>query len=313
MTFSFAARASRNLGFGASLVLVAALAIAPSGALAQAQPANPAANPAAVAGQAPKVDPNAVVATVNGDTITEADLSFAAEDLAADLAKVPPQERKAFVTTVLIDMKMMAQAAQKAGLDQSDTYKRRLAYLKDRALRRAYFAEKIAGDVSPEKVKAAYDKLVADFKPQDQVQVRHILVKTEEEAKKIRAEIEKGKPFEVAAMENSLDGTAKNGGELGFITHGQTVKPFEDAAFSLEVGKVSQPVKSQFGWHLIKVEKKDKTAAPAFDKVAAQLQQQVMVEAFSKSIDTLKSDAKVSFTDPNMAAAVAAEEKKGVK
>lgn len=311
MKWTFAPRGKRTLELGASLALVAAIAFAPNAAMAQTQPANPASGTAAQ--QAPQVDPNAVVATVNGDTITEGDLSFAAEDLASDLAKVPPQERKAFVTTVLIDMKMMAQAAKKAGLDQSETYKKRLEYLKDRALRRAYFAEKIANEVNDAKVKAAYDKLVADFKPQDQVKVRHILVKTEEEAKKIRAEIEKGKPFEVAAMENSLDGTAKNGGELGFIVHGQTVKPFEDAAFSLELGKVSEPVQSQFGWHLIRVDEKGKTKPPAFEKVAQQLQQQVVVDAFSAAIDQLKADAKVSFTDPKMAEAVAAEEKKGVK
>lgn len=297
-------------------LLAAGLGLTVSGAIAQEQPATgAAAAPAATAAAKPApIDPKAVVATVGGQPIVEADLQFAAEDLSQELANVPPAERKAFLTTVLIDMKMMAEAARKEGLQDTDAYKMRLNYLQDRALRRAYFTDKIAGKVTKEAIKAAYDNLVAKYKPQPEVQVRHILVATEDAANKIRKEIEGGKPFQVAAMENSLDkGTATKGGELGFIVHGQTVKPFEDAAFSLPVGQLSKPIKTQFGWHLIEVEKKGTTTPPPFDKVEAQLQQKVMVETFDKQIKALKADTTVSFTDPNMAAAVAAEEKKGVE
>ena len=89
-------------------------------------------------------NPDTVVATVGGDPITEADISFAAEDLQQELAQMPPEDRKAFLLTVLIDMKVMATAARNEQMDQSDVFKRRLKYLEERALRRAYFSEQVA-------------------------------------------------------------------------------------------------------------------------------------------------------------------------
>ncbi len=91
-----------------------------------------------------------------------------------------------------------------------------------------------------------------------QVKASHLLVKTEDEAKKLREEILAGKPFEDAAAEVSLCPSGANGGDLGYFGKGQMVKEFEDAAFSMEIGEISNPIKTQFGWHLIKLtDKKD--------------------------------------------------------
>ena len=112
--------------------------------------------------------PDTVVATVGGETITEADIAFAAEDLQQELQQMPPEQRKAFLLTVLIDMKVMATAARQAKMDETDLFKRRLSYLEERALRRAYFADVIAGSVTEESVQAAYDAFVAGFQPQEE-------------------------------------------------------------------------------------------------------------------------------------------------
>jgi peptidyl-prolyl cis-trans isomerase C len=312
MTDRTAKRAAMPFGrIAAALAVGTALALAPLAVLAQ-DAAQPATDPAAAAPATPAApaqpDPNAVVANVGNETITEADLGFAAEDLAQELQQVPPDQQRAFLVTVLIDMKVMAQAAKQQGMDQTDIFKRRLAYLEERALRRAYFAEKVAAAVTPDAVKAAYDKFVAGFTPEDEVHAEHILVNSEDDAKAIKAQLDKGANFEELAKEKSTDPSAKqNGGDLGFFSKGQMVKPFEDKAFSMEVGQVSDPVQSQFGWHIIKVVDKRKSSPPSLEQVQQQIGQQLMFKSFDDEIAKLKSGLTIDIPDANLAAAVKAQ------
>ncbi|MDB5540033.1 MAG: hypothetical protein JWQ89_1760 [Devosia sp.] len=291
-----------------TLLLGTALGLAPITAQAQdaATPAAPAeAAPAPAAAAAPAVSPDTVVATVGDQTITEADLSFAAEDLQQELQQVPPEERRPFLVTVLIDMKVMAKAAKDAGMADSDMFKRRLQYLEERSLRREYFSVKIATGVTEDTIKAAYDAYVKDFKPVEEVHARHILVATEEEAKAVKAELDAGKPFEVLAMEKTTDPSGKtNGGDLGFFSKGMMVPEFEAVAFTLEPGKISDPVKSQFGWHIIKVEEKRMSSPPPMAQMAQQLGQQVMFKAFDDSVAQLKQGLKIDIPDAVLAAGV---------
>ena len=263
------------------------------------------ARPAAGDGQ--DVAPDAVVANVGDQTITEADLAFAAEDLQQELKQVPAEQRRAFLVTVLIDMKVMAKAAKEAGMDQTDEFKRRLQYLEERSLRRAYFADKIAAGVTEATIKTAYDKYVAAFKPEEQVHARHILVATEDEAKAVKADLDAGKPFEVEAMDKTTDPSGKqNGGDLGVFGHGQMVPEFEAVAFALQPGQVSDPVKSQFGWHIIKLEEKTMSAPQPIEQMAQQLGQQAMFEAYDAVVASFKTSMPVVIPD----AALAAEVKK---
>lgn len=296
---------SRLAKLSASLLVGAALFVASGQGFAQdAAPAAPAAEAAAPA----QVDPNAVVARVGDETITEADLAFAAEDMGQDLANVPPEERKAFLTTVLIDMKVMAIAAKADQMNQTDSFKRRLTYLEDRALRRAYFTEKVAATVTPEAVQAAYDEFTKTFTPQDEVHARHILVASKEEADAIKTELDGGASFEDIAKEKSIDpGSGANGGDLGFFGKGMMVPEFEAAALALEPGQVSEPVQSQFGWHIIKVEEKRKSAPPSLQQVGAQLQQQVLFKALDTEISRLKETTAVEIPDAALAEAVKKE------
>jgi peptidyl-prolyl cis-trans isomerase C len=165
---SFSKRLARTASVLA--LILAANAVAP----AFAQDAAPAAEaPAAEAAPAPT--PETVVATVAGEPITEADLSFAAEDLTQELSQMPPEQRKAFLLRVLIDMKVMAAAGRDAGMADTPLFQQRLKYLEDRALRRAYFADTIANAVTEEAVRADYDKLVAEFVPAEEIRASHIL------------------------------------------------------------------------------------------------------------------------------------------
>ena len=301
----FAPRSRTSLVRGVLPLALAAFLIAPSLPAVAQDAAAPAPDAAAAAQPAP----DAVVATVGGEAITEADLGFAAEDLGQELANIPPQDQRAFLVTVLIDMKVMAQAGRQAGLDQTDLFKQRQRYLEDRALRRAYFSDVIAATVTEETVRAAYDKYLTTFVSQEEIRARHILVATKEEAEAVKAELASGKPFEVIAMEKSLDpGGAQNGGDLGFFSRGMMVKPFEDAAFALtEPGQVSDPIESQFGWHIIKLEEKRQAVPPTFEQLAQQLQQQVLFEAFDEKVGGLKKSLTIEIPDAALAAAVQAQ------
>lgn len=281
-----------------ALLLGTALGFAPIAALAQDAAAPAAAAPA-------PVPPETVIATIGDQAITQADLDFAAEDLQQELQQVPPAERRAFLVTVLIDMKVMAKAAKADGMADTDLFKRRMQYLEERSLRRDYFTQKVAAAVTEDSIKAAYDQYVKDFKPVEEVHARHILVATEEEAKAVKAELDGGKPFEVLAMEKTTDPSGKqNGGDLGFFSKGMMVPEFEAVAFTLEPGKISDPVKSQFGWHIIKVEEKRMTSPAPIEQMQQQLGQQVMFKAFDESVAALKKDVKLDIPDAELAAAV---------
>lgn len=298
MSFDLAAKA---VGYARAALLPAALALSLGATPLLAQtPEQPATEQAAPS-------PDTVLATVGDAKITEADLALAAEELTAELQSVPANQRRAFLLTVMIDMKLMAGAARADGLDESDEFARRLAYLEDQALRRAFFNQIVETRVTDEAVEAAYDELVADFTPEPEVRARHILVDTEERANEIRAEIEGGRDFADAASEYGTDGTRATGGDLGYFSTGMMVPEFEQAAFALEVGELSQPVQSQFGWHLIQLEDRRLSEAPPLDQVRQQVAQRVLYESYEAAIDEAKAGVEIDIADEDLAAAVEAQ------
>lgn len=256
----------------------------------------------------PEIDPDAVVASVDGVTITEADLGYAAEDLAEDLASVPPQAQRAYLTSVLIDMKLMANAARADELQNSEEFQRRADYLIERALRRAYFVELAEQAVTDETIAAAYDTYLADNPPGDEVRARHILVESEEEALALVDELNGGKDFAELAQEKSTGPTGPNGGDLGYFTQGQMVPVFEDAAFSLEVGQISAPVQSQFGWHVIKLEDRRPETPPTLEQIEPQLRQQLLLEGFETTLAGLRDVADIQILDEGIAELMAPPE-----
>ena len=275
----------------AALALAALLA---PGIGAFAQDAAPAA--------APPADPAKVVATVGGEPITEGDLAVAQEDFAQELAQVPEGERRRAVLSVLIDIKMMAEAGEKDGLDKSAEFTQRLALLRDRALRNEYFRVHVDEAVTEEQLKARYDAEIAKITPEDEIRASHILVETEDEAKAIIAELDKGADFATLAKEKSKDpGSGQMGGDLGFFGKGRMVPEFEQAAVALDVGQYTKtPVKSQFGWHVIKLVEKRKQPLPTFEQAKEQVRQIVMRETFMNVVDKLRADTPVEYLDESL-------------
>lgn len=290
-------RLTRALSLAALLVAVPTLsALAQDGAIDTAVP------PAATA---PEIDPTSVVATVSGETITEADLAFAAEDMAQQLAQIPAPERRAVLLQLLIDVKVLATAAREDGLDQSEDFARRSKFLEDRALRRAYLNETIAGQVNEAAIRAEYDTFIADFEAEEEIRASHILVETEEEANTIKAELDAGGDFAALATENSIDpGSAQNGGELGgFFGRGMMVPPFEQAAFALaNPGDISEIVQSDFGYHIIRLEEKRESEPPTFEQLAPQIQQVLFERYYTQAIDERMATVELEIADPELKA-----------
>ena len=240
-----------------------------------------------------------VVATINGEPITETDLTLAMADLNDQFAQLPEDQRRVAALSAVIEIRLFAAEAEKAGLADGDEFARRMALLRQRALHSAYIDKEIAAKVTDEAVRARYDKQVAETPPANEVRARHIIVETEEEARAIIAELDAGGDFEAIAKEKSKDGAAAQGGDLGYFSAGRMVPEFEQAAFALDVGAYTkEPVKTQFGWHVIKVEDKRVQQPPAFEQVADQFRSILLREDYFARVTALREAAAVEIADP---------------
>jgi len=290
-TFALAGPALADDATAASTATTAAAATTDTSAAPAATDSSTAAAPASsptdiVAAPPAKSDPDAVVATVNGDPITQLDLAVAEPTLHDALAQVPADQQYTELLKAVIGIRLMAKAASDAGLDKTKENANLIKFTQDRTLRYLYLQDKMTA-ITDDAVKAAYDAEVAKFVPQDEIHVEHILVATEQDAKDIIGQLDKGASFEDLAKSKSSDSSAQGGGDLGWIGKGQTVQAFEDAAFALDIGKYTEtPVQSQFGWHVIKLLEKRKSAPPALadrqDDIRSQLQQQLYVDLTNK-------------------------------
>jgi len=277
------------------LALGAALPLMAGAALAQTPPASsPATSPATV----PAVDPSKVVARVNGIEITEGDLAIAAEDPALQMPNVPDEQKRELLTGYMIDLKLGAKAAEAAEVGSSADFARKLAYNRDKTLLDEYLDQAAKKAVTPEAARKLYDETVKGLPAEQEVRARHILVDSEEEAKKAVERVKGGEDFAKVAGELSKDpGSKTDGGDLGFFTKDRMVEPFAEAAFKLEPGQVSEPVKSQFGWHVIKVEEKRTKPAPSFEETKDQVEAYLGRKAQQDLIMSLRKDAKIERLD----------------
>lgn len=282
-------------------VLAASIALASvSGAVSFAQDAaKPADAAQAAAAPAEKEDPTKVLATVNGKDITVGEVDQAAGDLDPQFSRLPAEQRRLAALAALIDIKAMAGEAEKEKLDQSKEFKDRMEFLRERALHNEYFKDAVVDKISDDDVRARYDKEIAAMPPQVEVRARHILVKTKEEAEAIIKKLAGGAKFEDLAKESSTDGTASNGGDLGYFTEGQMVPEFEKAAFALKPGEYTkEPVQTQFGFHVIQLEDRRTKQPPAFEQVKDQIRSIIMRERYVETVKKLRDGMKIDYKDP---------------
>jgi peptidyl-prolyl cis-trans isomerase C len=249
------------------------------------------------AGLPVRAEDNPVLAKVNGTEIRQSDVSLAEEELGPSLAQMDPATKKDNVLAFLIDMKIVSKAAEDKKLENSEEFKKRLAFTRSRLLMDSLLASEGKAATTDEAMKKVYEEASKQITGEQEVHARHILVETEDEAKAIKAELDKGGDFAELAKKKSKDPGASDGGDLGFFTKEQMVPEFSTVAFALEPGKISDPVKSQFGWHIIKVEEKRSRKAPDFEQVKSQIETYVTRKAQADYVTKLREAAKVERMD----------------
>jgi peptidyl-prolyl cis-trans isomerase C len=237
--------------------------------------------------------PDPVVARVNGAEIHESDLAMTEEELGQNGQQIPAEAKREYLITVTADMMLLSKAAEDAKLGDSDEFKRRLANARTRLLMEQLLQAETKKAVTPEAMRKVYDDLAQKVSTEQEVRARHILVETEDEAKAVLAELKKGADFAALAKSKSKDPGSSEGGDLGYFTKDQMVPEFAEVAFKLEKGAISDPVKSQFGWHIIKVEDKRTRQIPEFDKMKDQIETFLARKAQSDLITKLRASAKI--------------------
>ncbi len=272
-------RSAHSLRMGLALAAVLS-AVQP---LAAQQPP-PAPAPAAAP---PAAD--TVVARVNGEAITLADLSAAARDLPEELRGAPPQMLYPLLLDQLIAGKAIIAAARRAGLDQDEAVRARIRRAEEQELQQAWLTAEIASRIPDDAIRARYDQQIANRQAEEEVHARHILVPTESEAREALAEIRGGADFSAVAQRRSTGPGTREGGDLGFFKRGDMVPEFAEAAFALQPGQVSEPVRSPFGWHIIKVEERRRSTPPSFEEAAPAIRQQLLQAEVQAAVERARS------------------------
>lgn len=261
----------------------------------------PLAAPAPAQDEAATPDPDAVVGTINGEPITNRDITFAIGDLEDQLAQVPPQQQRFAAMMALIDIELLADKAESEGIAETEAFRQRLDFLRSRALHNSYFRSAVADTISDEDVRTRYDEEIAATPPENEIRARHILLETEEDARAVIEELEAGADFAELAAERSTGPTGPRGGDLGYFTRGRMVPAFDEAAFSLEPGSyTTEPVQTEFGWHVIKLEDRRPVQPPPFEQVEAQVRSVLLRERYFELLESLREEASVEITDPEL-------------
>jgi peptidyl-prolyl cis-trans isomerase C len=247
-----------------------------------------------------KSDPNQVVARINGADVTRQDVLDSAADLPEQIRSqidmVFPQLLNRY-----IGLKLLGDKGRADNLADDPEVKKLMSEYETQAIRQVYVTRYLDQQVTDEAVKARYEKKLKDNPPPEEVRAAHILVKTEDEAKAIIEQLKGGADFAALAKEKSADkGSGANGGELGWFAKEVMVKEFADAAFAMKVDEVSQtPVKSQFGFHIIKLEERRTQPAPTLDSQREQIRAELSEETVQALVANLRKDAKVEVLGPD--------------
>jgi peptidyl-prolyl cis-trans isomerase C len=245
-----------------------------------------------------------VLAEVNSGTISTEDFDRELKNLPEYLKAMAdtPQGRKEMLDTMVIRELILQQSA-KDGLDKSPEIEEKLRDLKKRLIVESFLKKKVEVEskVSDEDMKKFYDQNKDKFKTGEQIRASHILVKTDKEAKDVLAQLKSGVQFEELAKKSSVDSSAAKGGDLGWFGKGNMVPAFEKAALALKEGQISEIVKSDFGFHVIKLTGKRPAGIRPFEEVKEQIKSAILPskqqEVFQKIKDELKKSAKIAIKE----------------
>jgi len=245
--------------------------------------------------QAPAAASDPVVARVNGIDIRRSDVNSRRQSLPEQAQKLPIEKIYRQLLAEMENNLLVTQAGHKAKLDNDPEVKRQLAIALDQIVANVYLTRYLRSQITEEKVKQRYEELVKQQKPVEEVNARHILLKTEDDAKAVIADLKAGKDFVEEAKAKSEDpGTKASGGDLGWFSREEMVPEFADAAFKLQKGQYTEtPIKTQFGYHVILVVDRRTKPPPTFDEAKVEVFQLLQREYVEQKLKELRTAAKI--------------------
>lgn len=260
--------------------LLAAVLLAASPAAAQIQAVNPASDP--------------VVALVDGVAITLSEVEEAARGLPEQFRAMPPMMLFPLLIDQMISQRVLAEAARKANLQDTPEVRARVRQAENEALQQAFLAREIGPLMTEASLRARYERDIASQPADAQVRARHILVQTETDARAAITALQGGADFATLARERSRGPGAQDGGDLGFFKKEEMPAAFAEAAFALQPGQfTTTPVRTQFGWHVIKTEERREEPRPSFEEAEQEIRRAVIEEAATSIVDRLRAAATV--------------------
>ena len=238
-------------------------------------------------------DNDPVIARANGVDIRQSDIAFAEEEIGGNIPNMPSEQKRDYLINYLVDVIVLSQAADQQKLADRPEVKHRLTFDHNRLLMEALLQDTGRAALSDQAEHEVYEEAIKQVKNEEEVHARHILVATEDEAKAILAQLKGGADFATLAKEKSKDPGGAEGGDLGYFTKEQMVPEFAEVAFRLDKGQISDPVKTQFGWHIIKVEDKRIKPTPTFEQVKPQIENYVAHRAQAQLVENLRKNATI--------------------
>jgi peptidyl-prolyl cis-trans isomerase C len=239
-----------------------------------------------------------VVATVNGEVVTLGEVIIVRAGLPAQYQQVPDDQLYEAIVEQLVNRTLLAQQAKSKGYQDSLLAKTRSIFDHRDFLANLELRDVVEAATTEEEIRKEYDKRHTGGEPVIEVRASHILVAEKELADEIHAKLVEGADFAELAKEFGTDGTKDRGGDLGYFTRGDMVPAFSDAAFGLEIGAFSEPVQSQFGWHLILLADKRERPVPEFETVRDEIGKELAGEAVKRSMEALRVGASVVQPEP---------------
>ena len=299
----------------ATAAVLAAFSYAAPAALAQATapaqatvPAAPSATPPASAPPTPAPPADPVIARVNGAEIHLSDLRQAATGLPDQYRSMPQQMLYPMLLDQLVDRHALSDYAHKTGFDRDPAVQQAMQRARETALQNALISREVGPQVTDDKVRARYDATLANQPGEPEVHAAHILVASEDQAKKIIAQLAAGGDFAAIAKAQSTDPGAAQGGDLGFFKKGDMLPEFAASAFALKPGQVTPtPVHTRYGWHVIKVIETRVAPPPTFAQAHDELRQTMIQEAVQKVIKQAREGEKIETFNPDGSPMKAAE------
>lgn len=237
-----------------------------------------------------------VIAVVNGQKLTMSDYNKYLKTMPEQVAQAPMDQVFPMVQDQLVVGQIISGKA--TGMENDPEVQDRLANLKDNVIRATWLERAVSAKVTDAAMQAEYNKFTKEFKPAEELNAQHILVDSADKGKEVIEKMNKGAKFEAMVAEYSKDKGAKNDGDLGYFKQGDMVKEFSDAAFAMKKGEMSkEPVKTQFGYHVIRVNDRRMSQAASFEEMKPQIKAKLQREALETVIADLRTGAQIELFD----------------